>query len=77
MNAGVGGFLQTKKNPPGSGFYWRALTSASVHAPPEDVTEDDDLLFLDFLEGVVLVRVFVAIEAAQHRPITLLDTGFC
>ena len=53
------------------------MTSAGVHAPPEDVAEDDDLLFLDFLEGVVLVRVFVAIEAAQHRPITVLDTGFC
>ncbi len=34
-------------------------------APPEDVTEDDDLLFLDFLKSVVLVRVFIPIEAAQ------------
>lgn len=66
---GVGGFAQAKKNPPGGGFYRVTVRLAGVHAPPEDVTEDDDLLFLDFLEGVVLVRVLIAIEAAQT------DTG--
>lgn len=40
-----------------------------VHAPPEDVTKDDDLLFLHILEAVVLVRMLIAIEAAQA------DTG--
>lgn len=69
VSKGVGGFRQAKKNPRGGGFYLTALRLAGVHAPPEDVTEDDDLLFLDFLEGVVLVRVLIAIEAAQT------DTG--
>lgn len=41
---------------------------AGVHAPPEDVTEDGDLLFLDLLEAVVLIRMLVAIEAAQADP---------
>jgi len=65
---GVGGFWQAKKNPPGSGFYLTAVRLTGVHAPPEDVTEDDNLLFLDFLEGVVLVRMLIAIEAAQANP---------
>ena len=62
---GVDGFRQAKKNPPGSGFYLTALRLTGVHAPPKNVTENDNLLFLDFLEGVVLVRMFIAIEAAQ------------
>lgn len=65
---GVGGFPQAKKNPPNGGFYLTAIRLTGVHAPPEDVTEDDDLFFLDFLEGVVLVRMFIAIEAAQANP---------
>ena len=43
----------------------RRTRSAGVHAPPEDVTEYGDLLFLNFLEAVILVRMLVAIEAAQ------------
>jgi len=46
--------------------YVRRLTG--VHAPPEHMTEDADLLILDILETVVLVRVFIAIEAAQANP---------
>ena len=65
---GVGGFQQAKKNPRSGGFYLTAVRLAGVHAPPENVTEDDDLFFLDFLEGVVLVRMLIAIEAAQANP---------
>ena len=36
-----------------------------VHAPPEDVPEDADLLILNVLERVVFVRVFFAVKAAQ------------
>ena len=61
-------FWQAKKNPLVSGFYRIERLSAGVHAPPKDMTEDDDLLFLDFLEAVVLVRMFVAVEAAQANP---------
>src|SRR5471032_254728 len=61
-------FARRKKTRRG-GFYLTGMTLAGVHAPPEDVSEDDNLLFLDFLESVVLVRVLVAIEAAQA------DTG--
>ncbi|MNG03355.1 hypothetical protein D3C84_864330 [compost metagenome] len=62
------GFQQAKKNPHDGGFYLTAMRLAGVHAPPEDVAEDDNLLFLDLLEGVVLVRMFIAIEAAQANP---------
>src|SRR5476651_580982 len=52
--------------------HWRALSYArglaGVHAPPENVAEDADLLILDVLEAVVLVRVFIAVEAAQANP---------
>ena len=58
-------FRQAKKNPLNGGFYLTAVRLTGVHAPPEDVTEDDDLLFLDFLEGVILIRMLIAIEAAQ------------
>lgn len=64
----VGAFLRPKKNPHGCGFFLNQKRLAGVHAPPEDVTEDGDLLFLDLLEAVVLIRVFVAIEAAQADP---------
>ena len=64
-NQGVEDFRQAKKNPPVGGFCLKAVGLSGVHAPPEDVTEDDDLLFLDFLEAVVLVRMFIAIETAQ------------
>lgn len=56
-------FLQTKK-PAGAGFC-RGVASAGVHAPPEHMAQQADLLFLHLLEAVVLVRVFIAIEAAQ------------
>lgn len=62
---GVGRFLQAKKNLPSGRFQLNLKGLAGVHAPPEDMPEDDDLLFLDFLEAVVLVRVLIAIEAAQ------------
>lgn len=58
-------FHQGEKKPAKGRVYLEKVWLAGVHAPPEDVTEDDDLLFLDFLEAVVLVRVFIAIEAAQ------------
>lgn len=45
--------------------YLKVVGLTGVHAPPEDMAKDDDLLFLDFLEAVVLVRVLIAIEAAQ------------
>ena len=64
-NKGAGGFWQAKKNPLGGGFYLTAVRLTGVHAPPEDVTENGDLPLLDFLEGVVLVRVLIAVEAAQ------------
>ncbi len=64
----VGGFFEGEKKP----AQWRAWSDreglAGVHAPPEDVTEDADLLLLDLLEAVVLVRVLVAVEAAQANP---------
>lgn len=46
--------------------YARRLTG--VHAPPEHMAEDADLLILDILEAVVLVRVLIAIETAQANP---------
>lgn len=64
VNTGVAAFQEAKKNPHGGGFYLTAVELAGVHAPPEDVTEDDDLFILHFLEGVVLVRVLIAVEAA-------------
>ena len=69
-------FCRLKKTRRAAGLM-AGVDVSELTCPPEDVAEDDDLLFLDFLEGVVLVRMFVAIEAAQHRPITVLDTGFC
>ena len=65
---GVGGFRQAKKNPLSGGLYLTAVRLTGVHAPPEDVTEDADLLFLDLLEAVVLIRMFIAVEAAQADP---------
>lgn len=51
---------------------WQVLSYrgrlASVHAPPEHMTEDADLLVLYVLEAIVLVRVLIAIEAAQANP---------
>ena len=67
-NKGAGRFFEGEKNPPMGGFYLTARWLTGVHAPPEDVTEDHDLLFLHFLEAVVLVRVLIAIEAAQSNP---------
>ncbi|SDO60755.1 hypothetical protein SAMN04490202_1382 [Pseudomonas reinekei] len=67
-NKGACSFLKAKKNPPMGGFYLTVRWLTGVHAPPEDVTEDHDLLFLHFLEAVVLVRVLIAIEAAQSNP---------
>ncbi|YAF59004.1 hypothetical protein DOCECA_02345 [Pseudomonas sp. E102] len=61
----VASFQEAKKNPRGGGFYLTAEGLTGVHAPPEDVTEDDDLLVLHFLERVVLIRMFIAVEAAQ------------
>ncbi len=58
-------FCRRKKTRREGGFHFKSIRSAGVHAPPEDVTKDDDLLFLDFLEAVVLVRMLIAIEAAQ------------
>lgn len=57
-----------KKPAESGGFYLKWSCLAGVHAPPEDMTEDDDLLFLDFLEAVVLIGMFIAIEAAQTNP---------
>lgn len=54
-----------RKKPANGRVCLKRFGLAGVHAPPEDVTEDDDLLFLDFLEAIVLVRMFIAIEAAQ------------
>lgn len=65
---GLAGFPEAKKNPPKRVLSER-IGLAGVHAPPEDVTEDDDLLFLHILEAVVLVRMLIAVEAAQT------DTG--
>ena len=67
-NKGLDSFQSAKKNPHGGGFYltWEWLTS--VHAPPEDVAKDDDLLILDLLEAVVLIRMLIAVEAAQADP---------
>lgn len=45
-----------------SSYAWRL---AGVHAPPENMTEDADLLVLDILEAVVLIGVFITVEAAQ------------
>lgn len=68
IDAGRGGFFEGEKKP----AQWRALSDsgglAGVHAPPEDVTEDADLLLLDFLEAVVLIRMLIAVEAAQANP---------
>ena len=61
-------FYRRKKTRRG-GFYPKGIGLPGVHAPPENVTEDDDLLFLHVLEAVVLVRMLIAIEAAQT------DTG--
>jgi len=57
-------FSGGEKNPHDGGFYLTAEGLTGVHAPPEDVTEDDDLLVLHFLERVVLVRMLIAVEAA-------------
>ena len=46
--------------------YARRLTG--VHAPPKYMTEDADLLILDLLEAVVLVRVLITVETAQTNP---------
>lgn len=63
-----GGFFEGEKKP----AQWRAVSDrdglAGVHAPPENVTEDADLLLLDLLEAVVLVRMFIAVETAQADP---------
>ena len=67
INKGLGIFRGQKKPAQGRALFKRAGL-ASVHAPPEDVTEDADLLFLDLLEAVVLIRVFIAVEAAQADP---------
>src|SRR5690606_33542223 len=47
------------------GFSGSGRESAGVHAPPEYMAEQADLLLLHLLETVVLVGVFVAVEAAQ------------
>ncbi len=62
---GLDEFLQAKKNLPSGRFQLNLKGLTGVHAPPEDMAKDDDLLFLDFLEAVVLIRVLIAIEAAQ------------
>lgn len=64
-NTGGPAVFEAKKNPHGGGFYLTAEGLAGVHAPPEDMTEDDDLLILHFLEAVVFVRMLIAVEAAQ------------
>ncbi len=58
-------FHQGEKKPANGRVCLKKVGLAGVHAPPEDVAEDDDLLLLDFLEAVVLVRMLIAIEAAQ------------
>ena len=65
VNTGLAGFQEAKKNPHDGGFYLTVEGLTGVHAPPEDVAEDDDLLVLHFLEGVVLIRMLITVEAAQ------------
>lgn len=48
-----------------SSYAWRL---AGVHAPPENMTEDADLLLLNILKAVVLIRMLITIEAAQADP---------
>jgi hypothetical protein len=57
-------FLQAKKNPP-KRVSLVVGCSASVHAPPEHMPKQADLLVLHLLEAVVLVGVFIAVETAQ------------
>ena len=54
-----------KKNPPGRVFVGNKGGSARVHAPPEHMAQQADLLVLHLLEAVVLVGVLIAIEATQ------------
>ena len=58
-------FGQAKKNPPKRVLAGLTMNLAGVHAPPEHMPEDRDLLFLHLLEAVVLVGMLVTIEAAQ------------
>lgn len=39
-----------------------------IHRPPEHMPQNRNLLLLDLLERVVLVRVLVTVEAAQAEP---------
>ena len=69
VRQGFYGFLEGEKKPADGRVLSERVALSGVHAPPEDVTEDDDLLVLHILEAVVLVRMLVTVEAAQT------DTG--